>query len=62
MLFIAPVSGGKKTPVTYSNVREISDANRSLEDIEKDSDIQSHALQLRKQNTRPKKAGSKVQP
>lgn len=60
VLFVAPVNGGKKTPVTCSNVGEITDANRSLEDVEKDSDIQSHALQLRKQNTRPKKAGSKA--
>ncbi|XP_061990365.1 putative ion channel POLLUX-like 2 [Rosa rugosa] len=60
VLFIAPVSGGKKPPITYSNVKEISDADRSLEDVEKDSDTRSHALKLRKENTRPKRTGSKA--
>ncbi|KAL6194878.1 hypothetical protein ACLB2K_035953 [Fragaria x ananassa] len=56
VLFIAPVNGA----ITYSNVKEISDANRSVEDVEKDSDTQSYALKIRKENTRPKKRGSKA--
>ncbi|XP_024193046.1 putative ion channel POLLUX-like 2 isoform X1 [Rosa chinensis] len=61
VLFIAPVNWGKQSPITYSTVKEISDANRSLEDVEKDSDTQSHALKLGKENTRHnKRRGSKA--
>ncbi|XP_050372113.1 putative ion channel POLLUX-like 2 [Argentina anserina] len=60
VLFISPVNGDKRPPITYSNVKELSDADRSLEDVIKDSDTQSHALKLRKENTRPKRRGSKA--
>ncbi|KAL6185042.1 hypothetical protein ACLB2K_041177 [Fragaria x ananassa] len=60
VLLIAPVNGAKNPAIAYSNVKEISDAHRSVEDVEKDSDTQSYALKVRKENTRPKRRGSKA--